>query len=217
MSIKICHGSDQIIENPRMIISEKDTFGKELGDGFYVFQENNKERALEYAVDTYLYNNRENNIIINYYEFKINKFAEDAIKEFEERLLEDEIDLIVSNIIRIKIKNCQFFKQKSIKCDNCNYECPKNKDIVMTLLVDKFLDSEIIGKNFDSDLTREKLTEIINEKFQIKSDNLIKQLRISGNIKNYIKYINYEKFDVNNEKIKNMIVKQSKYIKERGK
>jgi len=26
-----------------MIISEKDTFGKELGDGFYVFQENNKK------------------------------------------------------------------------------------------------------------------------------------------------------------------------------
>lgn len=204
MSIKVCHGSDVIIENPMLIKSDIQTFGKELGDGFYVFERLNREKALEYAIDSYLYHNRQNNIIINNYEFKIDKFAEEAIDEFENRLLEEDIDLIVSNILRIKTKNCEYLN-RNIECNNCNLECPKNKNVVMTLLVDKFLDDKIIGKNFNDDITREKLTNIINSKFNMKSNKIIKQLRIAGNIKNYINFIGYEKIDPDSEEIKILI------------
>ena len=199
---KVYHGSDIIIKEPKLIKSLPTVFNRELGDGFYVFEKEYKKRALIYAVDTWLYNEMVNDIVVNEYIFRLEEFAKQAVQEFEERLTDENLDLIVSNILRKKVKNCI---SHSENCEDCKDECPKNKDVVCGILIDGYLDEKIIGKNFDPELSKEKLINIINNTMSLNSEKIIRQLRITNNISNYIDFVDAKVYGENDPEISQII------------
>lgn len=186
----MCHGSFLIIEKPIVIKHDKRNFNNELGNGFYLFFEASKKEALRYAFKTYDSKKKtypDARIVINYYKIKNQEAFDKANKLFDSLNVKDHKELIASFITRSKLDNCH--NPLCEDCEICNDKnCIKHNDILISLIFDGSLDEEIINKYMREDDSKLKVLNRLHNYNNITKENN-KQIRIKGNIDDYINYI----------------------------
>ena len=157
------HGTNVDFDSDNLLVfsSKTNPYAKEMWDSFYLTPD--IERAKEYAVSTYISNQRKGKIIVKKIMLKKQALTKELTFDLYTESNERTVDFIRQNIKKETLANC-IAEDKD--CYACDLECPRNSDFVYGILCDGVIDDIIIG--IKNGMTDEELNKIIWDELGMK-------------------------------------------------